>query len=278
MLLPRFLTALIGVPLLLLSIWWGQFAYFVLVVGIVVFSLYEFFSLAEEAGWGVSKKMGLFSGLFLTLSIIFFGTDFFRLKLGILESSFTSSCMTLLFIFLVISSLFKTKKEQAFLDLSITWLGVFYIAWSLAHLFLIRDIRPSGRAYTFFLFLVIWTLDVGAYFGGKKWGKNKLSEDISPKKTWEGVVSGSLIAFLVSIFLHFILLKSSNIIHTLILAIIIIVLAQLSDLSESLFKRNMNVKDSGSLLPGHGGILDRFDSFLLTTPVYYYVLIFWVIK
>lgn len=273
MLLPRFLTALIGVPLLLLSIWWGQIPFLILTFGVSMLALYEYYTLMEEARWPVSKWQGLLSGFILFLTLTFFGTSMGWNANADLENFPVPFVIAVLLIGLAILSLFNKKKETAFLDFILTWFGLFYVIWTLSHIFLIRDIRHEGREYTFFLFIVIWALDIGAYLGGKQFGKNKCAEFISPKKTWEGVLTGSLSALMAALICRFTFFKSLPMQNVFILSAVIITLAQFSDLSESLFKRNVNVKDSGNLLPGHGGILDRFDSFLLTAPAYYYMLL-----
>lgn len=276
MLLPRFLTALVGIPLLIVAIWWGQIPFTILMFGIIMMALWEYYALLEDAAWPIFRKMGLLCGALLTISFFLFGTRLALERVPNTNIFFSPATIFILFIFLVFTSLLSREKEKAFLSIAVTWLGLYYIVWSLSHIFLIRDLRPHGAFFTFFLFFVIWAYDVGAYFGGVKFGRTKLAETVSPKKSWEGVLAGSLTALLVSLVCQKAFLKSVPISRALELGLLIVVLAQISDLSESLFKRNLQVKDSGNLLPGHGGILDRFDSFLLTTPVYYYALIFFV--
>lgn len=281
MLLPRFLTALIGIPLLVGAIWWGQLAFFFMLFGIAMLALYEFLTLAQNANWPVSKKSGLFLGSLLILLFFLLGSKmgveaFSRSQFPI--SPLSPSLVLVLLIALIILSLFSRKKENVFLRVAVTWLGICYTVWSLSHLLLVRDIRPDGLLYTFLLFIVIWALDIGAYGGGLKFGRRKLSESISPKKTWEGVVAGTLAALIAGLICQQTFLKSLTVLEILLLSAFVAVFAQFSDLSESLFKRNVQVKDSSSLLPGHGGILDRFDSFLLTSPIYYYLLTFWIVK
>ena len=273
MLLPRFLTALFGVPLLLAAIWWGQIPFLILLFGISMLSLYEYYTLAEESNWPVSKKTGLLCGAVLALSIYLFGTRMGWSKSPESHIFFSPAVLSVILLVLVVSAMASGRRENAFINVSITFLGLFYVVWNLAHLVLIRDLRPDGRLYTFFLFFVIWAMDIGAYGGGTKFGKNSLSDTLSPKKTWEGVFFGVLSSLAVAFICRFSFLKSLKISWALGLALLIAVLAQLSDLSESLFKRNVRVKDSGTLLPGHGGFLDRFDSFLLVSPVYYYILV-----
>jgi phosphatidate cytidylyltransferase len=245
----------------------------ILLFGICMLSLYEYYTLAEEAGWPVSKKTGLLCGAALALSIFTFGTKMGWTRFPS-EIFFSPAVLSLILIGLVLGTMAARDRGNAFQDIAMTALGLFYVVWNLSHLALIRDLRPDGRLYTFFLFFVIWAMDIGAYGGGARFGRRQLSETLSPKKTWEGVFFGILCSLIAAGLCQAAFLRSVRLSVTLTLALVMAVLGQLSDLSESLFKRNVQVKDSGSLLPGHGGILDRFDSFLLTSPVYYYILIF----
>ncbi len=277
MLLPRFLTTLVGVPLLILTIWWGQIPFLIFVFGIVLLALYEYYNLAELGNIPVFKSLGLFCGALFSIGIGLLGTSIVEMKGVSFKSIFLPFILAVILVLFSLISFFSRKKENAFTGLSIMWFGNFYVVWPLSHLYLIRDLKPNGLYFTFFLFFVIWALDIGAYLGGIRFGKRRMSEYISPKKTWEGATVGSLFALGVAwvcntAFSNFLDLK-----HMLLLATLIILVAQISDLSESLFKRNVGVKDSGALLPGHGGILDRFDSFLLTTPIYYYVISFFIL-
>ena len=135
---------------------------------------------------------------------------------------------------------------------------------------------PEGAFYTYLLLAGVWIHDTAAYFVGVKWGMRKFAPQISPKKSVEGSLAG--IGFTVAIFFSAAILIPGliplNLGQVIILALGISVFAQLGDLLESAFKRQMNVKDSGGIIPGHGGILDRFDSLLLAAPfVYYFFLI-----
>lgn len=127
----------------------------------------------------------------------------------------------------------------------------------------------EGRQWVLFLLVLIWTADSGAYFAGKQWGKIKLASRISPGKTWEGVVGALLFSSVVS--LAFALFNSMPLITLLIfmlLCLLTIMVSILGDLLESLFKRSMGIKDSGQLLPGHGGVLDRIDSLTSAAPFF----------
>ena len=273
MLLPRFLTTVVGVPILLLSIWWGQLPFFILILGVAMLGLHEFYSLAEEASWPVSKKMGLATGFILILSIALFGTKMGWESPARSQVFFSPAVISFLLLLYMLQHLLSKDRQNAFINIAVTWLGLFYVVWTLSHLVLIRDLRPAGLEYTIFLFLVTWVLDIAAYLGGVRFGKHRLSHNISPKKTWEGALIGSAAALVTAFLCALIFLREVSFGQIFILGALVIVLSQVSDFSESLFKRNVQVKDSGTLLPGHGGILDRFDSFLLTAPLYYYTLV-----
>jgi phosphatidate cytidylyltransferase len=158
-----------------------------------------------------------------------------------------------------------------------TLLGVFLIPWSLAHLINIRLIEPYGEYFTYIIFITVWTSDSAAYFAGRAFGRHRLNAEVSPKKSWEGAIAGLIFATAAALlcrdlfFPWYITWKQATFIGALAAFLGII-----SDLAESLIKRSAGAKDSSNLLPGHGGFLDRFDSYLLIAPILYYVII-WMI-
>ena len=166
---------------------------------------------------------------------------------------------------------FTPKSELAKLSaLGFGLFGMVWAVWSVLHITLIKAL-PEGTALLFYLLLVISFSDIFAYFGGKRFGKSLLAPNISPKKTWEGSFSGVVGGGLVgAVFGE--LTMSMFWLFGLILAMLLAVVGQLGDLVESKIKRLCNVKDSGTLLPGHGGILDRIDGHMLAAPVFYYLL------
>ena len=166
---------------------------------------------------------------------------------------------------------FTPKSELAKLStLGFGLFGMVWAVWSVLHITLIKDL-PEGTVLLFYLLLVISFSDIFAYFGGKRFGKTLLAPSISPKKTWEGsffgVVGGGLVG---AVFGE--LTLSMFWLYGLMLAMLLAVVGQLGDLVESKIKRLCDVKDSGTLLPGHGGILDRIDGHMLAAPVFYYLL------
>ncbi|MDD5628518.1 MAG: phosphatidate cytidylyltransferase, partial [Elusimicrobia bacterium] len=159
--------------------------------------------------------------------------------------------------------------------LAFTVLGALLLGWMPAHLALIRDLRPDGQKLTYMLFIAVWLTDTAAYAAGRAFGRHKLAEGLSPKKTWEGAAAGFLFA-VGSVYLLQRLLAPAGLgpRGALALGALIGLCGQLSDLAESLVKRAVGAKDSGDLLPGHGGVMDRFDSFILAAPAAYYFLLY----
>jgi len=162
--------------------------------------------------------------------------------------------------------LYRKKDKHPFANLGYTYLGIIYVALPFALLVEMTFWRgnflpllPLGTL------LILWSFDTGAYFSGKYFGRRKLFERISPKKTWEGFFGGAIIALLTA-FLYWKFTESLRMSEWLGIAAIIVIAGTLGDLVESLFKRSIEIKDSGSIIPGHGGFLDRFDGLLLSMP------------
>ena len=169
----------------------------------------------------------------------------------------------LIFVFTVIFfEIFRKEKNP--LNPMILVFGLIYI--SLPFVILNEIIKLPGFNYVIYIFILIWTCDSAAYFGGRAFGKHQLSV-ISPKKTREGAVAGFIFTVIVSIIIHFIFPGKLNLTDAVYLGIIIGIFSQAGDLFESLIKRYCDVKDSSDIIPGHGGILDRFDSLFFVTPV-----------
>jgi len=159
---------------------------------------------------------------------------------------------------------FELGRNEAAGDFSITITSLIYMGWIGAYLVKLRNL-PGGLWWFFLVLPIIWFTDSGAYLIGKNFGKHKLSPRLSPKKTWEGSIGGLLFTLLFA-WLIFAVTKEMNLQDWLYLSVIIAVTGTLGDLAESLLKRNAGVKDSGKIIPGHGGVLDRFDATLFAVP------------
>ncbi|MDD2498702.1 MAG: phosphatidate cytidylyltransferase, partial [Desulfitobacteriaceae bacterium] len=157
-------------------------------------------------------------------------------------------------------------------DVAVSLFGVFFVAWMPAHLILIRESETQGFVIILLVFIMTWATDTGAFFAGNYFGRKKLSPNISPNKTVEGSLGGIALCLFAAMTLgHF--LRFMDPLPLFILAAVGSVAGQLGDLVESAVKRWAGVKDSGSILPGHGGVLDRFDSLIMAAPVVYYFLL-----
>lgn len=176
---------------------------------------------------------------------------------------------------LVILSLQLIKRTPRTIEsAAVTTMGVFYPALFLAHML---PLRGLGVSYAFIPLLYTWVFDTSAYLIGSKFGRRRIAPRISPNKSLEGTVGGLIISILAGIFAKHTFAPFLSIPHVLMLGLIISLSGQLGDLFESLLKRSVEVKDSSSLLPGHGGILDRIDSLIFTIPVSYYYFL-WVMR
>jgi len=226
-------------------------------------SLWEFYGLIKQN----TAKPNIVLGLFLAL----LGYGFFAFVGYNVVSNLHLIGLTIILAPLVVAAIFITElyhvSESPFNNIAYTFLGVLYVM--LPYIFF-HGLAYTGGDFNFHLplgFLVIlWSNDTGAYLSGYFFGKTKFFERHSPKKTWEGFIGGVLIAgvagFVLSLFYHDLTWQ-----HWVSVAILIGLFGTLGDLVESMFKRSINVKDSGGILPGHGGLLDRFDGLLLSAPI-----------
>ena len=163
----------------------------------------------------------------------------------------------------------KQDLSRSLVDISVLIFGTLYIGFALRHLLLTRAL-PDGIFLVFFVILVTWAGDTGAYYAGVSMGRTPLAPRISPNKTVEGLLGGCLLAVVIALIARAWFIPSFTIVDAVVLGILLTVAGLIGDLSESMFKRGAGVKDSGGLIPGHGGMLDRLDSLLLTAPAYYY--------
>jgi len=267
MLLPRLLTGIFGGALLLGVIYTGGLPFFLIILGISLVALREFYGLCRATGYATSAVVGLIGGFLLTVSIFLNGVSWGALA----ENQGTAFLIAVIVLILVLQGLVKGPADTRISEWAVTLFGMIFVSGALAHLILLRDLRPIGQSATFMLFAMIWAADTCAYVVGVRWGKHRLAPAISPKKSWEGLAGGVIGAMAVAaLFRQFLFKTHLTLLEALLLGAVIAVIALLSDLAESLVKRGADVKDSSQLLPGHGGLLDRFDSFLLAAPFYYY--------
>jgi phosphatidate cytidylyltransferase len=274
MLLPRIVTAIIGIPIVVLSVYYGGGVYFVLLFVVLLYMIKEYVFMTKTAGYETSYILSFLVGILTFGVILIENLNFIKTSLFLTSIMFTVIIFILFFI-----EIFRQEPVGAIGRVGVNFIGPMLFGWSLAHMFLIRDIRPRGMEYSFVLILTIWFCDTASYMFGILWGKKKLAPNISPKKSVVGLVSG-LISGVVSVILltNFFKLNIFSLKHSLLIGLGIAFFSSMSDLAESLIKRDCGFKDSDNLLPGHGGMLDRFDSFLFTAPLYFYFLTYFLKK
>ncbi len=274
MLKKRVITALWGIPLLIVLVWFDKpLPWFTVLVAIWgVLAVFEFYRLVAA-----SKVPPLtYFGLIWTLLFILSRNSDLR---ATLEAHFDLNLLTpLLLTSAVMLSLIwllrRPQKEKAFTSWAWTIAGILYGGWLLSHLVALRGL-DDGRNWVFFALFTTFASDTTAFFTGRALGRHHLAPRISPGKTWEGTISGILGAIIVSLLfiLPTPLTLPLNWGQAILLGLLVSVFGQLGDLAESLFKRNTGVKDSSQLIPGHGGFLDRMDSIVFAgIVVYYYVI------
>ncbi|MCM8791541.1 MAG: phosphatidate cytidylyltransferase [Candidatus Omnitrophica bacterium] len=225
---------------------------------LIVLGIHEFLLMAERGGIEVYRYFGIFIGAVIPFSI------FFQFELNI---SWQLFLIVLTVIFLIVMQLRRRHSKGVISSISTTIFAILYISWFLSFLIRIRYM-PGGRNLLLFLILVVKMGDIGAYFIGSRFGKTPLLPLISPYKSTQGMWGG--LFFSMATALVFKPLMNFSYLHLAFLGIFLGILGQLGDLSESLMKRDCNVKDSGDILPGIGGVLDLMDSFLFTAPVFYF--------
>ena len=257
-LLVRIITALLGATVLIGAIVWHAMGFAVVFGVILLFTLKEFYGLSRISGTKPFELWGLI------LALVCFSVLFYSYQVESLQDIYW--LLPILFSVVFVYPLIQLNKTNAIDCLAISVLGLFYIALPFCLLVPIAFVQGD---YHFELIIGIlfiqWANDSGAYFSGKALGKTKLFEKVSPNKTWEGTIGGCLLG-LIFAYGFFYFFGTLGMYQWLVLGVIITVFGTLGDLVESLFKRTLAIKDSGSILPGHGGFLDRFDSLLLALP------------
>jgi len=264
MLKKRVITALCIIPLLVAAVWFDQpIPWFTILVAIWgLLAVFEFYRMAA----GLKVPPVTYFGLIWTLLFILsphFDYDF------LIPLLLTSAVVLPLIWFLL-----RPQKEGAFIGWAWTIAGILYVGWLLSYFVALRGV-DDGRNWVFLALFVTFGSDSSAFFIGRACGKHRLALSISPGKTWEGAIGGAFGAIIVSL-----LFTLPTPLHlpfdywqAILLGLLVSIFGQLGDLVESLLKRSMGVKDSGKLLPGHGGFLDRIDSIVFAgIVVYYYVI------
>ncbi len=300
-LLTRVIVAVVAIPIIVIATLWGSFWFFSLIAIFSGFALHEFYGLMRRKGANPLSGLGLAAGLLVNFTFIYerFHTEIYRVFLdqGVGLKMFSELQLLLvievLFMLLVLLvELFRTKGSPS-LNIATTIAGVMIISLCFGLLIGLRELFPYGfpvhkfmgssianddqlrqidywGGFTVLAVLVsIWMCDTAAYFAGSTWGKHKLYPRVSPGKSWEGAVAGLIASIATMLIAQSYFLSYLSVAHAAVLGTFVGVFGQLGDLIESKFKRDAEVKDSSALIPGHGGVYDRFDSLVFVAPIVY---------
>lgn len=297
MLRLRVLSAIVLIPLVLAAVALGEPWLVLLVAAAIGLALDEAYGLVTTAGLRPVRWAGFLSASFLLL--VAFAAPSAETGCGcplqlpwsvgaplpftIPRDVGIGAALAGAILVTLIGQLLRRDRGGALASWGLTLSLALYVAWPLSHFVLLRHIdRPAapfswsvlspGVWWVLYTFLLVWLGDTAAYFFGSRWGRHKLSPYLSPKKSWEGAAAGLLASIAVAIGLVPLLGLDLAYPWAALLGALVGVLALLGDLAESLLKRQAGVKDSGRLIPGHGGMLDRVDSLLFVVPVVYYFL------
>jgi phosphatidate cytidylyltransferase len=281
----RILTAVVLIPIVVALVWWGPPALFAALAGIVaILALVEFFELGNRVGlrayqkWTIACVAGLFyaqfSQGFVETHAIGEGVSLVRNAVG---GVLSAEAILLIFVFGCVSIGLATHRplHEVLPSIAVSAAGLLFVAFPLSYLVRLNDVAPAGRQLVLFTLCLVWAGDMLAYFVGRGLGRVPMAPALSPKKTWEGAMGNLLGSLLVAVF--FARWMQVDVVTLMVIAGIANVAGQAGDLIESAYKRAASVKDSGRLLPGHGGVFDRIDSLILATPLVW-VLYQWLVK
>lgn len=284
-LITRTLTAIVFVAVLLGAILFNYITFSVLFLIVSVWGLYEFYKLSEKLGAKPYKALGLLSGCILYCYGVYQNSN-----VSLYVSSEKLFLVSIPLVFSVFIAGLFDKKTNTILNIAHTLMGIIYAVIPFVFLLNIScfdrnytqhhvsenwsdNFAPYNYHYVLGIILLIWACDVSAYLVGSLVGKNKLYERISPGKTWEGTIGATILtvgcSLIISKWYPELATK-----HWIMISIMVSILGTIGDLVESMLKRQAGVKDSGKIMPGHGGILDRFDSLLFVSPFIYCYLAF----
>lgn len=266
----RAITGTCLVVFIVAAVWSGPYSFLFLCLLINLFGLKEFYQLSEQLHAAPEKKLGYAASSCLLVI-------FFAVATNLLDWQIVLLCIPVLAT-IFIAELY-TASENPFQNIAFTSLGIIYITFPLALFNSIAFLPlPEGTYHKEIIsgyFLLVWAHDTGAYLVGSAIGKHKLFPSVSPKKTWEGSAGGAACS-LVTAFVNAVYFYDLTLVNWLIISILVTVIGTYGDLMKSLLKRSVNVKDSGTILPGHGGVLDRFDSLMSSAPfVFGYLAMCW---
>lgn len=269
--LARIISGIVGIPLLVLLVFLEQGLPFILGVGVLsIIGMLEFYEAIRKTGARPQVWMGLTSA-FLFL---------FAARQGLRSLEFELPAVLTLLVIASLTVELALRDRAPIKNLGATFLGAVYVGWLFSYLIALRSLGgtvrvsvidgelPLGACLVLYVVFVAWASDTGGYFIGRKFGRHKLAPVLSPGKSWEGLTAGVVTAVVMSVLMGGLIAWPWW--QTVLVGIGIALVGVVGDLAESSMKRDIGIKDFGTVLPGHGGILDRFDSLLFAAPLFYY--------
>ncbi len=277
-LVPRTISAVILIPILIIPVYWGVWSTALLVAVATIISLTELYSVLRHAGYQPRYVIGSINALLLCGAATLQG----QVPIDLMSVAVGSSIMLAL-----LSEMPRPDRKRSLPGWAFTFVSAYYIGGLLSHYILLRRIDaplnegplsflniPPGAAWIYTVMAITWLQDTAAYFVGRTYGRHQMAPILSPKKSWEGAAGGLLMSIAAAMLAAFLLGLPISYTAAAIIGVIGGIAGQLGDLGESLIKRQIGIKDASHLIPGHGGILDRADSMLFTAPVIYYCCLF----
>lgn len=275
----RLWSAVVFLPLLVLMARLGGLVYLGFTLLFVGLALREFYFMMTSKGLFPHWKSGYVAAFLFPIGV------YVRQRAHRTEEWHLAGLITVLLVAMLLAELRRGASKQTLVNTSATLLGVLYVGWLGAHVVALRELPWSlsvsyaeGMSFALLPFFLAWSCDTAAYVVGRVWGQKRLAPGVSPGKSVEGAVAGLVAATLAGAIARPWFAPYLSVAAALVLGFLVGVFAQLGDLVESLFKRDADAKESSSLIPGHGGVLDRFDSILFAAPLVYYFLVWEIFR
>ncbi len=258
--LTRIIVSLAAIPLIIFLCYYGRLPFLAFATFLGLAAYYEFYKMTTKKAAYANRYIGALSVIVILLNSYFNFIEF-------------ETIIYLIVLFVLLTELFRNKNSAVF-NTGTTLMGVFYVGLFASSLVKIRElynynnfIYNRGGLIIISVLITIWVCDSAAFFIGSPFGKHKLFRRVSPNKSWEGAIAGFIFSIISVIALKAFLIDFLSWQDALVIGIATGIFGQIGDLIESLIKRDSGVKDSSAIIPGHGGIFDRFDSLLFTAPI-----------
>lgn len=272
----RIASVVVLLPLIIAGVWWPPTT-MALAALVIALAISELFAILRHGGYQPRLIEGIIIGWLICAATFFQPVITVDLVLVVVFGSIIGA---------LVSEIARRDRQTSLLSWVLTFAGAYYVGGLLSSYLLLRQLEtplqtgwlafahiPPGAAWVFFTLAITWLQDTGAFFVGRSFGRTQMAPLLSPKKSWEGFLGGMVAAIATALFCVPLLGLPITLLEATILGIAAGIFGPLGDLAESLIKRQVGVKDSGFIIPGHGGILDRIDSILFTGPVVYYLII-----